>query len=119
MGTYFDQLISKDGETIEHYVHSFETNRDSTTNLKESKWATASEITAVVRTQPKITSYTELGIVELESIIIMTKTAVAQEDVVKWNSKYFDVLGVEEVFFRKSRNYYKATCLQRVEFLGA
>jgi len=118
MGTYFDQLISKDGETISHYVHSFETDRDGTTNLKESKWAAAVSISGVVRTQPKVTEQTELGIMELESIIVLTKTAAVQEDVLKWNNKYFDVTGVEEVFFKGASQYYKATCLQRMEFLG-
>jgi len=118
MGTYFDQLISKEGETISRYVHSFESNRDSTTNLKESQWAAAVDITCVVRTQPKVTEQTELGILELESIVVLTKTAVAQEDVLKWNNKYFDVIGMEEVFFRKVSQYYKVTCIQRMEFLG-
>jgi len=116
--SHFKQLISKEGETINHYVHSFETSRDSTTNLKESLWAAAVSITGIVRTQPKTSERTELGIKDLETIVILSETSMAEEDVMGWSSKYYDVMTVEEVFFRKARNYYKATCLQRVEFLG-
>jgi len=118
--SHFDEMLRKgQSETIQHYVHSFESSRDSTTNLKESQWAAAVDITAVVRSQPLTVEYSELGIKDLEVIVVLTKTTIAEEDVLKWSSKYFDVTMVEEAFFRGERNYYKATCFQRVEFLGA
>jgi len=118
--SHFDEMLRKgQSETIQHYVHSFESSRDSITNLKESQWAEAVDITAVVRSQPLTVEYSELGIKDLEVIVVLTKSAVAEEDVLLWNSKYFDVIMVEEAFFRGERNYYKATCFQRVEFLGA
>lgn len=115
---YFDEMIRKEGETVQHYVHSFEASRDGITNLKESQWAAAVNITAIVRSQPKTVEYTSTGIKSLTTIVVLTKTAVANEDVLKWNSKYFDVVQVEEVFFRNTRQYYKATCVERVEFIG-
>ena len=120
MGNY-DQVIDKEGETLEHYVHSFESSRDATTNLKESKWATAVNITAIVRSQPSSSDFTGLGTVQVDVIIILTKTDTvpAKHDVVKWNSEYYDVILVEPIFFRKAVNYYKSTCQRRIEFLGS
>jgi len=114
-------MIDKEGETIEHYVHSFESSRDSTTNLKESQWAAASEVTAIVRSQPSGVNPTEIGTHQVDIIVVLTKTTTvpAKHDVVKWNSVYYDVIMVEPIFFRKTVNYYKSTCQRRVEFLGA
>lgn len=116
--TYFDSLISKEGESLSHYVHSFESSRDSTTNLKVSKWATAVNITAVVRSQPSIVNETDLGVYEVEVILVLTETGVARFDVLKWNDKYWDVLYSEEVFMKGTRQYYKCTAQRRIEFLG-
>ena len=116
--TYFQELISKEGENISRYVHSFESSRDGTTNLKESQWAAAASITAVVRSQPEATVETPLGLVEGETIVILTTTQVAEHDVIKWQDKYFDIVMVEDMYFRKTLDYYKATCVRRIEFLG-
>jgi hypothetical protein len=114
----FSNLISKEGETISHYVHSFESSRDSVTNLKESKWAAATNITAIVRSQPEALTETPMGVYEAESIVILTETAIAEHDVIKWNNKYYDIVMVEEMWFRKALDYYKGTCVRRIEFLG-
>lgn len=118
LGQNFDSLIAKEGEAVTWYVHSFETSRDATTNLRESKWTSGVSIIAVVRSQPKVISQIELGLVDLEVIILLTKTQLASLDIVKWNGHYFDVLAVEETFFRGKSQYYKATCSERLEFLG-
>ena len=117
--TYFQELINKEGETLQRYVHTFESSRDSVTNLKESQYAAAVNITAIVRSQPENTLEVALGIVEGEAIVILTTTQVAENDVIKWQNKYWDVLMVEDMYFRKSLDYYKCTCVRRIEFLGA
>ena len=117
--TNFSQLISKEGEVIQLYVHSFEQNRDSVTNLKESQYAAAVNITAIVRSQPENTLEVALGIVEGEAIVILTTTQVAEYDVIKWQNKYFDVISVQDMYFRKTLDYYRCTCSRRIEFLGS
>jgi len=121
MGSNYDQVIDKEGESISHYVHSFETSRDSTTNLKESLWAAATSITAIVRSQPSDIDFDKAGTKQTDIIVILTKTTTvpAKHDIVLWNSGYYDVLMVEPIFFRKTVNYYKSTCQRRVEFLGS
>lgn len=114
----FTELIAKEGETISLYVHSFESSRDSVTNLKESKWVAATDITAIVRSQPSNKVEEKYGTYDNETIVILTETAVAQYDVVKWNVQFFDVVLVEEIFWHGTRDYYKATCKRRIEFLG-
>ena len=116
---YFDELISKQGETISRYVHSFETSRDSTTNLKVSKWAAAVNVTAVIRSQPAFIDEREEGVHKLEAITVLTKTALAKWDIVKWQDKYFDVVMVEPVYWGSTLQYYKCACQERVEFLGS
>lgn len=115
---YFNQLVSKSGETVSHYVHSWETSRDSTTNRKVSKWATAVEITAVVRSQPSMLAEIEAGVHETDYILILTKTAVVRLDVMGWKSKYYDVTFTEEMYWQGTIQYYKCHCIQRLEFLG-
>jgi len=115
---YFDDLISKEGETVSHYVHSWETSRDSTTNLKESKWATAVNITVVVRSQPSFVEERELGLHKIDTILILTKTAVVNLDVIKWNNKYFSVIMVEPIYWKSTIQYYRCTCQERLEFIG-
>jgi len=115
----FSQLIEKEGETISLYVHSFESSRDGTTNLKESKWATATSITAIVRSQPEETVETALGLVEGESLVILTETQLAEHDVVKWQNRYFDIVKVEDMYFRATLEHYKCTAVRRIEFLGS
>jgi len=117
--TYFQELISKEGETLQLYVHTFETSRDATTNLKESQWAAATNITAIVRSQPETLSETSVGLHEAEVILILTTTAITEHSVIKWQSKYYDIIMVEDMYFRKTLDYYKGTCMRRVEFLGA
>ena len=112
-------MISKEGETISRYVHSFESSRDGTTNLKESQWAAAVNITAIVRSQPEATVETALGIVEGETIVILTTTQVVENDVIKWQDKYFDVVMVEDMYFRAKLEHYKCTAVRRIEFLGS
>jgi len=58
---YFDDLISKEGETVQRYVHSLG-SRNSTTNLKVSQWAAAVDITVVVRSQPSFIEEKEEGV---------------------------------------------------------
>lgn len=119
MGSNYDQVIDKEGEEISHYVHSFESSRDSTTNLKESLWAAAVTITAIVRSQPSSIDFDRVGTKQTDMIVILTKTDVVpvKHDVILWNSDYYDVITVEPIFFRKSVNYYKSTCMRRIEFL--
>jgi len=115
---YFDSLLSKEGENISHYVHSWETSRNSTTNLKESKWAAAVTVNVVVRSQPSITEQKEEGLVQPEIILVLTTTEVIKLDVILWKEKYFDVTMVEEVYWKGTRQYYRARCIERLEFLG-
>ena len=114
----FSQVISKEGEIEERYRHWFEDNRDATTNLKESKWTLAGDVTAIVRSQPESLSEMVLGLYEGEVIIILTETEVLERDIIKWQYKYYDVVMVEAMYFRKTLDYYKGTCIRRVEFLG-
>lgn len=114
----FDDLLSKEGETVSHYVHSLESSRNSTTNLKVSKWAAAVNVTAVVRSQMKTSDILDVAVHSQDSISIMTKTAVARMDVIKWNNKYYDVINVEEQYWKNVLQYYKAICYERLEFLG-
>jgi len=115
---YFTDLLSKEGEDISHYVHSWESSRNSTTNLKVSKWATATTVSVVVRSQPSFVEEREEGVHKLDIILVLTITSLSRLDVIKWQNKYYDILMVEEVFFRGTREYYKATCQERLEFIG-
>ena len=117
--TYFDQLIAKEGETVSHYVHSFESSRNSTTNLKVSKWAAAANLTVVVRSQGKVGGPRVEGLTFLDTIIILTKTAVIPLSVIKWKDRYYDILIVDEQYWKSNLQYYKATCQERLEFLGS
>ena len=117
--TYFTELIRKEGETVSHYIHSFESSRDSTTNLKESQWAAAVNLTVVIRSQPEALAEMGIGLYEGEVIVILASTAVSEHDIILWQSKYFDVVMVEDMYFRKELDYYKARCQRRVEFLGS
>jgi hypothetical protein len=115
----FDDLLSKEGETVSRYVHSWETSRNSTTNLKVSKWASSADITACVRSQAKTSDHKEVGLNFLDSVILLTKTALVALDVMKWNNKYYDVILVEGQFWKGILQYYKVTCQERLEFLGS
>jgi hypothetical protein len=115
----FDDLLNKEGETVARYVHSWETSRNSTTNLKVSQWAASSNIKACVRSQSKTVDHKDVGYHFLDTIILLTKTALLKKDVMKWNEKYYDVLVVEGQFWKGVLQYYKATCQERLEFLGA
>jgi len=114
---YFDNLISKEKESVSQYVHSFG-SRNSTTNLKVSQWAAATSIDVVVRSQPSIVEEREEGIVKFEVILILTKTAVAMKDVILWNSKYYSVTMVEPIYWKSTIQYYRCTCQEMLEFLG-
>lgn len=115
----FDDLLTKEGETVGHYVHSFETSRNSTTNLKVSKWAASVDIKASVRSQSKISDPKDMGLHFLDTVVLLTKTTMAPLDVAKWNNKYYDVLVREEQYWKGVLQYYKVTCQERLEFLGA
>lgn len=118
MGGKFDDTLNKEGETLSYYAHSFEDSRNSTTNLKVSKWAVAVDLKAVVRSQPKMDSPKDLGLNETDTILILTTTAIAKLSVVKYQNKYFDILIVDEQFWKGTRQYYKGLCQRRLEFLG-
>jgi len=115
----FQDLLSKEGETVSHYVHSFETSRNTTTNLKVSKWAASVNIKACVRSQSKLSDHKDAGLHFLDHIVLLTETVMNPLDVAKWNSKYYDVLLVEGQFWKGILQYYKITCEERLEFLGA
>jgi len=117
--TYFTELISKEGETVSHYVHSFESSRDGTTNLKESQWAAAVDLKVQIRSQPEALAEMGIGVYEGEVIVVLSATAISEHDIIKWQNKYFDVLMVEDMYFRKQLDYYKCTCQKRVEFIGS
>ncbi len=120
--SYFSDTISKQGENLSYYAHSYESSRNSTTNLKVSLYAAATTIVGVVRSQPNTITYGESGVFELEIILVLTKTAVAEKDVIKWNNRYYDVELVEDVYWNKrgssTLQYYKCRCVERIEFLG-
>jgi len=105
-------------ENISHYVHSFETSRNSTTNLKVSKWAAATTVSVVVRSQPSFVDVSEVGLHKSEVILVLTTTAVSMLDVILWQEKYYDVMIVEEVYWKGTRQYYRCTCQERLEFIG-
>lgn len=115
----FTELISKEGETVQLYSHSFEASRNGTTKLKESKWAASTDITAIVRSQPETLAEMGVGLYEAETILILTTTAIAEHGVIKWQDKYYDIVMVEDMYFRKALDYYKGTCLRRIEFMGS
>ena len=100
-------------------MHSWETSRNSTTNLKVSKWAAATTISVVVRSQPAIVIESEAGRSKIDTLLILTTTEVSMLDVIEWQSKFYDVIMVEEVYFRSTLEYYKCTCQERLEFLGS
>lgn len=115
----FDDLLSKEGETVAHYVHSWESSRDTTTNLKVSKWAASVNIKACVRSQSKLPDHKEVGYHFLDSIVLLTKTNIQSLDIVKWNNKYYDVTNNDAQYWKGVLQYYKITCQERLEFLGA
>ena len=117
--SYFDQMIEKEGEALTHYVHSWESSRNSTTNRKVSKWATAVNITGTVRSQQSSIDEGEVGVRETDYILILTKTAVVRLDVLGWKSKFYDVTLTEEIYWKGIIQYYKCHCIQRIEFLGS
>jgi len=112
----WSQIQSKQGEAINHYVHSFEDTRDSDTNLKLSSWASPVSINAVVRSQPTSVVVIPAGILETEVILVLFNTALAKRDRFSWNSKYWEALQVDEVFFKGELQYYKATCTRVIEW---
>lgn len=120
---YFNKTITTQGETLSYYEKTYESGRNATTNLKEIYYATATNITAVVRSQPNSIVYGEEGIYEQEVITILTKTQITEQSVVKWNNKYYDVDIVEDVYWNKrgtpTLQYYKARCIERIEFIGS
>lgn len=118
MGSYFDSLIEKEGETVSYYAHSFAGSRNSITNLKVSQWAAASDTTVVVRSQPSMVEQREEGLLKFEVILILTKTAVAMKDVILWNSKYYEVIMVEPVYWKSTIQYYRCRCQECLEWLG-
>ena len=59
-----------------------------------------------------------VGAYENDYLLILTKTAVVRLDVLKWQDKYYDVLLVEEMYWKGIIQYYKCHCNQRLEFLG-
>jgi hypothetical protein len=119
MGSKFEDLLTKEGETLSYYAHSFESSRNSTTNLKVSNWAAATNITAVVRSQGKVDNPKDVALNETDMIVILTTTAITKLSVVKFQNGYYDLLFVEEQFWKGTRQYFKATCMRRLEFLGA
>jgi len=96
----WSQIEAKQGEDISHYVHSFEASRDSNTNLKLSSWASPVTIKAVVRSQPTTISVLPAGILETEVILILTDTSIAKRDRFSWNSKYWEALPVDQIFYK-------------------
>jgi len=109
------QIQGKQGETISRYVHSFG-DRDASTKLKPSTWAAPVDIAATVRSQPNSITIIEGGILEVEQIVLLTSTAIVKRDRFKWNSKYFEALSVDQVFFKGTRQYYKAVCIRVIEW---
>jgi len=107
-------IEAKQGESISHYVHSFAESRDSNTNLKLSSWASPTEIRAAVRSQPTTISVLPIGILEIEVILILTDTAIAKRDRFLWNSEYWEALQVDQIFYKGTRQYYKARCIRVV-----
>ena len=116
--TKFKQEIFKYGETVSHYAFSLG-SRNSTTNRKVGQWATATNITAIVRSQPSSSEEKNEGANTMENLILLTETSVPKYSVEKWKDKYYDVILVEEVYWNKTLDYYKLTCVRRLEFLGA
>jgi len=110
------QIQAKQGETISHYVHSFESSRDSNTNLKLSEWASPVNITAVVRSQPSTVSVISAGILETEVVLILSNTTLAKRDRFSWNSKYWEAVSIDDIFFKGTRQYYKARCVRVVQW---
>jgi len=119
MVSRFKQELAKLGETVSYYTHSFEDDRNSTTNRKVSKWAAATDITARVLTQPSSSEEKNEGANTTNSLVFLSDTAMTKYSVIKWANKYYDIILVEEVYWNKVREYYKVTTLQRLEFLGA
>jgi len=107
-------IEAKQGEDISHYVHSFEDDRDSNTNLKLSEWASPTTIQAVVRSQPTTVSVIPAGILETEVILVLTNTSIANRDRFLWNSEYWEALQVDQIFYKGTRQYYKARCTRVV-----
>ena len=116
--SYFDQLIQKEGESLSLYVHSWESSRNSTTNRKVSKWAAAVNIVGTVRSQPSSIDEGEVGVREMDYILVLTKTVVVRLDVIGWKNKFYDVTLTEEIYWKGTIQYYKCHCIQRIEFLG-
>lgn len=119
---YFNSTITTQGENLSYYAHSYESSRNSVTNLKVSLYAAATTIVGVVRSQPNSITYGEDGVYELETILVLTKTVVTEKSVIKWNNKYYEVVLVEDVYWSKrgspTLQYYRCKCDERIEFLG-
>jgi len=109
------QIEAKQGETISRYVHSFGT-ADSVTKLKPSTWAAPTTIRAAVRSQPGAVELISAGIFEKEVIVVLTDTTVSKRDRFAWNSKYWEVVVLDEVWFKGTKQYYKCTCVEVVQW---
>jgi len=108
-------IESKQGETIQHYVHSFG-SADATTKLKPASYASPVDITAVVRSQPTSVAIIPGGVMEVEVVLILTDTSIAIRDRFKWNSKYWEAVSLDEVWFKGSKQYYRASCVEVLHF---
>jgi len=118
MVSKWKQELAKYGETISYYAHSLG-SRNSTTNRKVSQWAAATNITAMVRTQPSSVEEKNEGAHTNDTLFILTDTAITKYSVFSWNSKYYQIVMVEETYWNKALEYYKGTAIRMLEFLGA
>lgn len=109
------QIQAKQGETISHYVHSFG-SADATTKIKPSTWASPVDLTAAVRSQPGAVEVISAGLLEKEVIVVLTNTTVAKRDRFLWNSKYWEAVTMDEVYFKGTKQYNKCTCVEVVEW---
>ena len=119
VGSWFSDLIAKEGEIVSYYAHSFSSSRNSTTNLKTSEWAAAANKTVVVRSQPVMFSQDKAGSNTSEEIVILCASELTPLSVVKWGSKYFDIVTSEPVYWKGVQQYFRCLCRRRLEFIGA
>jgi len=114
----FKEEINRLGETVSYYAFSLG-NRNSTTNRKVGQWTAAADLRVRVLTQPSSVEEKNEGCNTTESLVFLSEAQMTKHSVIKWQDKYYDIIMVEEVYWNRARDYYKATTVRRLEFLGA
>jgi hypothetical protein len=112
---YFDDLLAKEGETIQRYEVNFSA-RNPPTNRAFVSWKDAVDVSVVVRGVPAVTETRKEGTHFLNQILVLTINMLTVNDVIKWEDSYFTVLNVEKVYLKGTLQYYRCVCQENLTF---